>query len=239
MAIPKIDLPTYKLHLKSSDIEVEFRPFVVKEEKILLLALESDDFNNILSAAKQIIKNCIITEIDVDSLPLFEIEFIFLNLRARSIGEMVELTYICQNTVEDKKCKNEMVVQIDLLKAALDMEVQNPTLRISDKVGIKLKYPTIEATKLLNGDKPEIEVAVQLIKECTEYLFDENQIYKPEDMEPGEFEQFIENLTQDQFIMIKKFFDDIPTLTHDINANCGRCGKNHSIHLEGLLDFFE
>lgn len=239
MAIPKIDLPTYKLNLKSSGVEVQFRPFVVREEKILLLALETGEFDTILNAIKQVIKNCLITEIDIDGLPLFEIEFIFLNLRARSMGEVVDLTYLCENIVEDKKCKNEMEVKVDLLKAALDVKVQNSTLRVTDKVGLKLKYPTVETTKILNSATSNMDVAIDLIEGCTEYLFDEDQTYKPSDMEPGEFKSFIESLTQDQFLMIKTFFDNIPAIVYDTNVTCGKCGKNHSIHLEGLLDFFE
>jgi hypothetical protein len=239
MAIPKIDLPTYRLNLKSSGKEVEFRPFIVKEEKILLLALETGEFDTILNAVKQVIKNCLITEIDIDDMPLFEIEYIFLNLRARSMGESVSLTYICENVIENKKCKNEMEVQIDLLKAALDMKVETSTLKINENVGIKLKYPTIETTKILNSNTSNLEVAVELIENCTEYLFDSDQVYRPSDMEPGEFKSFIEGLTQDQFLMIKSFFDNIPAIIYDTNVSCGKCGKNHSIHMEGLLDFFE
>lgn len=240
MAIPKIDLPTYKLVLKSSEKEILFRPFIVKEEKILLLALESGDFDTTLNSVKQVIKNCLLTDIDVDSLPLFELEFIFLNLRARSMGEVVDLTYICENQIDEETiCKNEMEIQVDLLQAALDLKLQNTTLKLTPEVGIKLKYPTIETTKLLNSDMNDIDVAVELIESCTEYLFDSNEVYKPEDMQEGEFKAFIESLTQDQFLLIKTFFDNIPSIVYDSTITCNKCGASHGVHLEGLLDFFE
>ena len=241
MALPKIDLPTFKLFLKSIEKEITFRPFVVKEEKILLLALETEDMDAILEAVKQVINNCILTEdIDVDSLPLFEIEFIFLNIRARSMGEIINVTYICGNELEDKKCPAEMEVEVDVLKAAVEMTAQNSTVMISDKVGIKFKYPTLEVTKILNSeDLPEMETTVKLIELCTDYLFDDEQVYKPADMQPGEFDEFISNLTQDQFVQMQNFFDNIPKIKYDTKVTCGACGKEHDIHLEGMLDFFE
>lgn len=239
MAIPKIDLPTYNLELKSTGQTIVFRPFIVKEEKILLMAVESGEFETVLQAIKQVIGNCLLTEVDIDALPLFEIEFIFLNIRARSMGEEVNLVYVCENVVENKKCKGEMPAKIDLLKVAVDMKVQNSTIKLTDKVGIKLRYPTINSTRILLESFTDIEVGIKIIKDCTEYLFDDDQIYKPDEMELGEFESFIENLTQDQYIMIKNFFDEVPTVSYDTTITCGKCGISHNIHLEGLQDFFE
>lgn len=238
MALPKIDLPTFKIFVSSLNQEIVFRPFIVKEEKLLLIALESDDFDTILDAVKQVIQNCVQTDIDVNLLPLHEIEFLFLNLRARSMGEKINLTYICHNIVDEKKCKNEMEVEIDLLSAMLELKPQMSTLKITDKVGIKLKYPTIEASKTLNSDKGDIDQAVELIEKCTEYLFDDDQVYKPEDMENGEFKSFLDSLTQEQFTKIREFFDEIPKIKYDTQVTCDKCAKIHRIYLEGLLDFF-
>lgn len=239
MSLPKIDLPTYKVKLKTIEQEVYFRPFLVKEEKMLLMALESSDFNSVLEGIKQVIRNCLLTEIDVESLPMFDLEFLFLNLRARSMGEKVEITYICQNIVQDKKCGGEMDVEVDLLKAAIESTPINSTIKITDKVGIKLKYPTIEISKILNTKLSDIDTAVELIEKCTEYLFDEEQTYKPSDMAEGEFKSFIENLTQEQFIAIQSFFNNIPKIKYDTEVTCERCNTSHKIHLEGILDFFE
>lgn len=242
MALPKIDLPKYKLYLNSIQKEIVFRPFIVKEEKLLLMALESDDFTSVLDSIKHVINNCVLTEnIDVDALPLFEIEYIFLNLRARSMGETVDLTYICGNILgEDEVCKGEMPVTVNMLEAALEMSPQNTTIMLTDNVGIKLKYPTIEISKLFTQqDASEIETTVSLIEQCTECLFDSDQVYDVSDMQEGEFLQFIEELTQDQFKKIQSFFDNIPKLKYETKAVCQLCGKNHDITLEGILDFFE
>lgn len=239
MAIPKIDLPTYKLKLESLGKEVTFRPFVVKEEKILLMALESQDYETSLDAIKQIINNCVLDQIDVEALPLYEIEYVFLNLRARSIGEVVTLEYVCESIVgENKKCKGKMVMDVDLLKVALDHKPNESTITLSNGIGIKLNYPTISVSKILVDKLKSRDAPTEILKECTEYLFDENQVYKIEEMQPGEFEEFISNLTTEQYRKIKKFFLDMPILRHQKELVCGKCNKKHTIKLEGLLDFF-
>lgn len=241
MALPKIDLPTYKLFLPSLDREITFRPFIVKEEKLLLIANESDDFESTIDTIKQVTQNCIISEnVDVNLLPLFEIELLFLHLRARSMGEKVNLTYVCENVVDEKPCKGEMELEVDLLKAALDVQMNNNNIKLTDKVGIKLRFPTIETTKVLNADLVDIDKAIKLIEDCTEYLYDEEQVYKVSEMQPGEFKNFIENeLTQEQFEKLKIFFERVPKIRYSSDLTCKRCAKVHRIELEGILDFFE
>lgn len=237
MAIPKIDLPIYKLYLQSSNKTINFRPFLVKEEKILLIALESNDEHTILEAIKQAITNCVLEPIEVDDLPMFEIEHLFLNLRARSMGEIVELAYICQNVVDEKTCAMELELEVDLLKVDLDMKISNPIIKFTDTVGIVLKFPTMKSS--LSSVINYKDISVKNIKDCTDFLFDANQTYKVEDMQIGEFEEFIDNLTQDKFNNIKDFFKNIPAIKYDGITTCNRCKKEHKIHLEGILDFFE
>lgn len=242
MALPKIDLPTYKLKLKTSDKTITFRPFVVKEEKLLMMAMESEEFDTIMNTVKQIINNCVLDDLDVDELPLFELEHLFLNLRARSVGEIVELSYICRNEEQDRRCGAEMMVGIDLLKVDLDTPDINPIIKITNDIGIKLKFPTVAVSKIIaesTNDDNDMESAMKVIEHCTEYLFDQQQTYKVDEMQPGEFAGFIENLTQDQFQMIKSFFDNLPTIKYNTTAKCPKCSKEHKIELEGLLDFFE
>lgn len=239
MAIPKIDLPTYKLRLESLGKEVTFRPFVVKEEKILLMALESLDYETSLDAIKQIINNCVLDQIDVDKLPLFEIEYLFLNLRARSIGEVVSLEYVCENIVEEnKKCKGKMKMDVDLLKVAFEYKPANNMVSLTNTVGIKLNYPTMNISKTLVEKLNSEDAPIEILKQCTEYLYDENQVYKMDEMQEGEFDDFINNLTTEQFKKIKDFFLSMPTLRHKSDLVCAKCGKNHTVRLEGLLDFF-
>lgn len=239
MALPKIDLPTYQLQLKTSDEVIRFRPFVVKEEKLLMIALESGDFDTIMDAVKQVINNCALDEMDIDELPLFELEHLFLNIRARSVGEAVELSYICQHQIDQKKCGTEMMVNVDLLKVDLETPSLNPVIKLTDTIGIKLKYPTISISKIISQNPQGVDLAMKIIEHCTEFLFDDQQVYKIEDMQPGEFTEFIENLTQDQFQQIKSFFDNLPTIKYYTSVKCSKCGTNHDIKLEGLLDFFE
>jgi hypothetical protein len=242
MGIPKIDLPTYKIRIESIDKEITFRPFVVKEEKILLMALESRDYQTSLDAIKQIINNCVLDKIDVESLPLYEIEYLFLNLRARSIGEIVSLEYVCENTIDlpegKRKCKGKMELDIDLLKVAYEHKPSNNIVSLTNTVGMKLNYPTIEISKVLVEKLNTKDAPTEIIKQCTEYLYDENQVYKIEEMQQGEFDAFVDNLTTEQFKKIKKFFLDMPILRYENQLVCGKCNKTHTVRLEGLLDFF-
>lgn len=239
MAIPKIQLPLFKIFLVSLNKEINYRPFLVKEEKMLLMAAESNDPDYILNTTKQIVRNCIIDEnIDVESLPLFDFEYLFLMIRAKSMGEIVELKYICQNEVEGKKCKGNMIMNVDLTKVNIEVNIIDNNIKLTDSVGIKLKYPTIEISKVLNNNKEDLDTFLNVIKECTEYLYDETQVYKPNDMTEGEFEEFIEKLSPEQLRRIQNFFYNAPTLKHTQQVNCSKCGKEHKIVLEGILDFF-
>jgi len=239
MPLPKIELPTYKLRLNSLEKEITFRPFVVKEEKILLMALESNDYENSLDAIKQIIHNCVLDELNVDLLPLYEIEYLFLNLRARSIGEVVSLQFICEHVNENNKtCKGKMELDVDLLKVAMEHKPFSNNIKLTDSVGIKLRYPTFKISKILIEKSDTKDMPIEILKECTEYLYDEEQVYKLNEMLENEFENFINNLTTDQYKKIKNFFTEMPMLRHESTLVCKKCGKEHFIKLEGLLDFF-
>lgn len=239
MALPMLDLPTFSVFLPSIEKEVKFRPFIVKEEKLLLIALESNDFNTILNSIKQVIQNCIVTEgINIEKLPLHELEFLFLNLRSRSMGEKVELEYVCENVIDQKKCKGQVFVEVDLLKVELEEKKLKTTIQLTEKVGIKLKYPTIDVSGVTDDKDNDVDTAIELIEKCTEYLYDKDQVYKPSEMADGEFKEFISNLTQPQFTLLRDFFEDVPKIKYDTVAKCRKCKMDHKIHLEGLLDFF-
>jgi hypothetical protein len=203
------------------------------------MALESRDYETSLDAIKQIVNNCVVDQIDVESLPLYEIEYLFLNLRARSIGEIVSLEYVCENIVDkNKKCKGKMQLDIDLLKVAYEHKPSNSLVPLTSNVGIKLRYPTIEISKVLVEKLNTKDAPTEIIKQCTEYLYDENQVYNINEMQQGEFDEFINNLTTEQFKKIKNFFLEMPMLRYKNELVCGKCGRNHTIKLEGLLDFF-
>jgi len=238
MPLPKIDLPVYSVNLKTENREVKFRPFVVKEEKLLIMALESNDYKQIVETIKQVINNCLLDEVDLDKLPMFEVENIFLNLRARSMGERVEITYICQNVVDEKKCGAEMDLEVDLLQVTTEIKEVNPVIQLTNNIGIKLKFPTFETAKAVQLEK-DVDVAIKIIRECTEFIFDKEQTYPVTDISDEEFNDFVNSMTQEQFAKIKNFFESIPKLTYSGNVTCPRCKKQHDVFLEGILDFFE
>lgn len=238
MPLPKIDLPVYSVNLKTENRDVRFRPFVVKEEKLLIMALESNDYKQIVDTIKQVINNCLLDEVDLDKLPMFEVENIFLNLRARSMGERVEITYICQNVVDDKKCGAEMDLEVDLLKVSTEIKEVNPIIQLTNNVGIKLKFPTFETARAVQLEQ-DMDIAIKIIRECTEFIFDKEQTYPVTDITDQEFNDFVNSMTQEQFSKVKTFFESIPKLTYNGSVMCPRCKKNHDVLLEGILDFFE
>jgi hypothetical protein len=239
MAIPKIDLPIYELSLKSENRNIRFRPFLVKEEKLLIIALESNELKMIVDTVKQVINNCVLDPIDVDTLPMFEVENIFLNLRARSMGEVVEVTFVCQNVVNEKKCAAEMDLQVNLLDVALEMKEIDPVIKITDKVGMKMKFPTFETSKIVGDAKGDDQLAMKIIRDCTEFIYDESSTYMTKDITEEEFYEFLDNMTQEQFAKIRNFFNAIPTIKYNGHVQCPKCKKEHDVLLEGILDFFE
>jgi hypothetical protein len=139
---------------------------------------------------------------------------------------------------ENKVCKTKMKMEVDLLKVALDHKPVDNMIQLTNDVGIKIMYPTMSMSRSLIDKFNSKDAPIEILKECTEYLYDESQVYKLSDMQEGEFEEFVNNLTTEQFKKIKKFFSDMPVLRHKSVLVCGKCGKNHTIRLEGLLDFF-
>lgn len=250
MPLPKIDLPIFDLKLISQPNPIKFRPFLVKEEKLLLMALQSEDEQTILNTIKQVINNCLVNPLDIDSIPIFDIEYLFLNIRARSVGEVVDTAYVCRNVVSIEvdengeenpiECKNLMNLKINLL------EIQPPVDDIATKiyftkgVGIQLKFPTLGSFKsiknlLLSEDAEQI---YELIFDCTEYVFDSDTVYYSHESSFEEFSAFLESLTQEQFDKILMFFNSLPTLKKEVQHTCEKCSFVHNLKLEGLSDFF-
>lgn len=245
MALPKIQTPIFELNLPSSGQSVKYRPFLVKEQKLLLMALESDDNNAMLIAIKQIINNCAVDEVDVDKLPIFDMEYFFLRLRAKSIGEEIDLNLIHSTGVnaKGKECSHTTRMKLNLL----DVEVEK-TANHQDKIvidddtglGVKFKYPTSDLAKNFNEvkGKTEIDLASEAIINCIDYIFDKDTIYKKEDSNKDELIEFLENLSQAQFQKLSQFFDTMPKLTHRVKWKCAGCGEEEYFDLQGLASFF-
>ena len=240
MALPKIDTPVYELELPLSKKHIKFRPFLVKEQKNLLMAMEADDKETIERNIRQVLTNCTITEnLDINKLPVIDVEYYFLNLRARSVGEVVENTYICNNEVNGELCGGKMKGVLKLLDIRVDIDPNLPdTIQLTDKISIKLKYPEFSLAEKLSSKESAVDVAFEVVVESVEWIFDGEQYYYASETPKGEMLQFIESLNQDQFKRIEQFFDKLPTLNKKIEMKCGKCGFDHTIEVEGLESFF-
>lgn len=237
--LPKIEYPIYEFYVKSLDQNVKFRPFLVKEEKILLMAKESKDADSIRLAIKQIIQNCAVDPIDVDTLPMFDVEMIFLKLRAKSVGEAVKLVFNCKNEVEGKVCDTNTDYTLDLEKVKYEIpEGHDPKVMITDAIGIKLKYPTLSTELKLDKKADEFTVFVATLLSNIEYIFDAESIHRPEDSTKEEVGEFLSNLKPEHLLRIREFFETSPKVILEDNVTCKRCGFVHKLHAENLLDFF-
>jgi hypothetical protein len=240
MALPKIDTPVYDLELPLSKKKIRFRPFLVKEQRNLLMAMESDDKETIERNIRQVLHNCTLTEnLDIDRLPIIDVEFYFLNLRARSIGEVVQSKYRCENVVEEKTCGNLMTAELNILEIQPDMSnVVNDIIQINNVISVKLKYPEFSVLERANKFESITDMAFDMIAESVEYIFDGEQYYYAAESEPDEIIEFIESLSQEQFSKIENFFNNLPKLNKKIEMDCKKCNFHHTIEVEGLDSFF-
>ena len=239
MALPKIDAPVYELDLPLSKKHIRFRPFLVKEQRNLMMAMESDDKDTIEKNIRQVLHNCTLTEnIDIDRLPILDVEFYFIQLRARSVGEVVDNRYKCENVVNDKICGNVMETKLDLLDIKVNMpKDSSDIIQLNDKLSVKLKYP--EFSILTNSmAKTATDLAFAMVVNSIEYIFDGEQYYYANESTPEELTEFIESLSQEQFSKIEYFFENLPTLNKTIEMTCSKCGFHHKIEAEGLESFF-
>lgn len=240
MALPRIDTPIFQIKLPLSAKEIKFRPFLVKEQKNLLMALEADDKETIERNIKQILHNCTLTEnIDIDRLPVVDVEYYFINLRSKSVGEVVENTYICNNETEGGACGNKMKVEIDL--NTISVENFNPDdsiIQLTESISMKLKYPEFSVVERVSESSNSVETAFKIIVDSIEYIFDGDQYYYASETSPQELMDFVESLNQEQFSRLEQFFDKIPKIKKDVEIKCSKCGFDHSITVEGLENFF-
>jgi hypothetical protein len=243
MALPKVEFPIYTMSLLSNNKKIRFRPFLVKEQKILLMATESEDNKDIIDAVKQICKNCILDDIDIESLPVFDLEYIFLNLRSRSVNEIVELQYRCNNKVNDgesdeKVCGSLERFKINLLEIVpIKNEKHSSKIMFSDNLGLMMKYPTFEMIENLKGSSEE-EILFELLTKCIDYVFDKDGIYYAKDYKQEELIEFIDNLQQKDLEKIQNFFETSPKIKHNLIFKCRKCSYEENIVIEGLQNFF-
>ena len=241
--LPKLDVPIYSVNLISTGKPIRFRPFLVKEQKLFLMAAESADGNEMISTIRQVLKNCVLDEIDIDSLPTFDLEFLFMNLRARSVEEVVELNYKCNNKVKDdegqeKTCSGIVNLKVNILEIE---PTKNPKhenkVQINGDLGIVFKYPTFEMFQKYEK-MSENEVMVNILVDCIDYIFDKEQVYYAKDTSRKELEEFVDNLQQKDLEKFKDFFDTMPEIKKDVHFKCPKCSYEEDITIKGMQSFF-
>ena len=240
MALPKIDVPTYEIELPVSKTKIKYRPFLVKEQRNLLMAIESSESSTIQQNIKDILYNCTLTEgVDIEKLPIIDVEYYFINLRAKSVGEVVESRYRCNNEVDDKECGNIMEKDIDLTQIKVQMNDNiSPEIQLTPNISVKLKYPEFGVVKDSLKYENVNQITFNMIAESIEYIYDGEQFYYGHEAQPGEMLDFVESMNQEQFTKVEKFFEEMPKLKETLNITCSKCGFNHTIEVEGLESFF-
>ena len=239
MALPKLTVPEYEAILPSTEKVIKYRPFLVKEEKILLTALEAEDDDIMADAIRQIVNNCVLEELDVFKLPTFDIEYLFLRLRAKSVGEKVTLglrPWGCPNN-EGKLCENSTEVEINLeeVKVIKD-ENHSSKIMLNDDIGVKMKYPDIKNINIIDADSAI--TGMNIVRNCVDMVFTKDETFERDSFTDEELEEFIDSLNSDQFKKIKEFFDTMPTLKYTKKYKCGTCGEEKETILQGLNSFF-
>ena len=235
MALPKLDLPTFELTIPSTEQRVKYRPFLVKEEKVLMMALEGKDSREMANALKQIINNCCIDEVEVSKLAPFALEYFFLNLRSKSVGNTIDVKYNCQS--EDCDAIQEIEIDVDKVEVHKDPN-HNNKIELTDDVGIIMKYPEITTMSNQNFDADSVDDILGVIIDCMEAIYDESSVYKMKDTDKQETKEFLEGLTQTQFVKIRDFFETMPKIKYESDVVCGKCNHEFKLEIEGMQNFF-
>ena len=240
MPLPKISTPTYELKLPSTGETIKYRPFLVREEKLLVLAMESEDQKSITRAIKEVLRACIKTKgIKVESLPTFDIEYLFLNIRGKSVGEEIEVTVTCP---DDEVTTVDMSIAVDDIQVIKSKD-HNNTIQLDDSLSMTLKYPSLDQFIQSNfevGDTKgsQLEQSFDLIASCIDTIYSEDEAWPASESSKKELKEFLEQLSSSQFQDIEAFFESMPKLSHDIEVTNPKTKKKSTVTLEGLASFF-
>ena len=231
MALPIIETPRYELTLPSQDIKVQFRPFLVKEEKILLVAMESKDNNEIITATKDILK-------DIDTLPMFDIEYLLLQIRSKSVGEVSNFKVICP---DDKMTATDVELDLSTVEVQVDDEHSNKVVIDEErKLGLVLNYPSLGITKAgFDVNKENVDTMFNVVASCIDHIYEGEKTYPAKDSTKKELVTFLEGLSQQAFMKIRKFFDTMPQLRHEVEVTNPKTGVKSKVTFKGLQDFFQ
>ena len=239
MPLPKINTPTYELVLPSSGRKIKYRPFLVREEKILIMALETEDVKQITNAVIEILNNCILTRgTKIEKMSTFDIEYLFLNVRSKSVGETIDVNITCP---DDYKTSVQMTIDLDTIKIKKDKSHKD-TIKIDDNLSMKMRYPSMDQFIESNFDTStqgdDIKTTLDMIVACVDTIYSEEESWSGSDSSKKELQEFIEQLNSKQFKMIENFFTTMPKLSHKVKVKNPNTGVESEVVLEGLAAFF-
>ena len=232
MSLPKLNVTIHETVLPSTDTVIKFRPFLVKEEKLLLTAMEDTSQSSMMNAVKAIINNCVQEKLDVERLPIFDIEYLFLQLRAKSVGEVIEVGVKCP------ECDFSIPTEINTEEIKVSKpEGHDRKIMITDEIGIVLSYPIMSTEVLKDED------GMKIIKDCIDMIFTEEETHEKGSFSDEELTEFVESMDTQQFTKIRSFFEAMPKISHDVKLNCPQCKEKgeegeHTVTLQGLTSFF-
>lgn len=234
MPLPKIDVATFECKLPSTGQTIKYRPFLVKEEKILLIASESKDNDQILRAIEQVISNCLFDKLDIDTMPSFDIEYIFLKLREKSMGEVIKVN------VTDPDEKKKFEVEIDLNKVIVKKsDKHEKRIKLSDNLYLEMRYPNMKSILSVDPAKPIVENGFTILANCIEKIYDKDTVYEAKDYTKQELQDFLEQFTQEMYDKLSVFFETMPTIYYENEVESPYTKKKIKVVLDKFIDFFD
>lgn len=236
MALPKIETPTYELTLPSQDTKIKYRPFLVKEEKVLLMASETGQQKEMIQAVKDIVSTCTFNELNASSLPIFDLEYVFLQIRAKSVGEVSKFKVLCP---DDKKTYAE--AEVDLSKVEVQVDDGHTNKVILDEkrnLGVVFTYPTVDTVSVGEDVQADSKTLFKVLVNCIDHIFEGDKTYPAKDSTKEELDQFVEGLTQEQFEKFRHFFETMPKLKHEVEIENPKTKVKSKVTLQGIQDFF-
>lgn len=236
MALPIVEVPTYELTLPSQDLKVKYRPFLVKEEKVLLIAVETGDEKEIINAIVEIVQSCTFDKLNAKELPIFDLEYLFLQIRAKSVGEVSKFKILCP---DDKKTYAN--AEIDLSKVEVQVDDNHTNKVLLDekrKLGVVFTYPTIDSVSVGENIKADSKTLFNVLVNCIDHIYEGDKIYPAAESTKEELDQFVEDLTQEQFETFRHFFETMPKLKHDVEVENPNTKVKSKVTLQGIQDFF-
>ena len=235
MALPKLDVPVYELEQPSTGETIKYRPFLVKEQKTLMMASESNDDKQVKEALAGLITNCTFSKIDPYKIPIFDVEFLFLRIRGKSVGEKIDLNLLCPDDNETRVNKS-----INLEEIGVNMKVGHTNeIDITDKIKMVMRYPTLNDMTDMSSDTNNIDDVFSMIRRCVHEIHDDKKVYNRVDMSDSELEEFIDSLTGDQFEKVGGFFETMPKVQHSVEVTNPKTKKKGEVVIEGIQSFFE